>query len=81
MTVAVVLASMLTYVLTSNQLHSQVDEQLHNRARTAGRLERFLKPGRKLAKSDSERLGRDLGLGCVSLRQGSKPPASARSPG
>jgi two-component system sensor histidine kinase MprB len=59
--VAVVLASMLTYVLTSNQLHSQVDEQLHNRARTAGRLERFLKPGRKLAKSDSERLGRDLG--------------------
>jgi len=58
--VAVVLASMLTYVLTSNQLHSQVDEQLHNRARTAGRLERFLKPGSKVAKSDSERLGRDL---------------------
>ena len=58
--VAVVLASMLTYVLTSNQLHSQVDEQLHNRARTAGRLERFLKPGGKLAQSDSERLGRDL---------------------
>jgi two-component system, OmpR family, sensor histidine kinase MprB len=58
--VAVVLASMLTYVLTSNQLHSQVDEQLHNRARTAGRLERFLKPGSKVGKSDSERLGRDL---------------------
>jgi two-component system, OmpR family, sensor histidine kinase MprB len=58
--VAVVLASMLTYVLTSNQLHSQVDEQLHNRARTAGRLERYLKPGGKLGKSDSERLGRDL---------------------
>ena len=58
--VAVVLASMLTYVLTSNQLHSQVDEQLHNRARTAGRLERFLKPGSKVAKRDSERLGRDL---------------------
>jgi two-component system sensor histidine kinase MprB len=58
--VAVVLASMLTYVLTSNQLHSQVDEQLHNRARTAGRLERFLKPGSKVARSDSERLGRDL---------------------
>jgi two-component system, OmpR family, sensor histidine kinase MprB len=58
--VAVVLASVLTYALTSNQLHSQVDEQLHNRARTAGRLERFLRPGGKLAKSDSERLGRDL---------------------
>jgi two-component system sensor histidine kinase MprB len=58
--VAVVLASMLTYALTSNQLHSQVDEQLHNRARTAGRLERFLKPGSKVGKSDSERLGRDL---------------------
>ncbi len=58
--VAVVLASILTYVLTSNQLHSQVDEQLHNRARTAGRLERFLKPGSKVGKSDSERLGRDL---------------------
>jgi two-component system sensor histidine kinase MprB len=58
--VAVVLASILTYVLTSNQLHSQVDEQLHNRARTAGRLERYLKPGSNLGKSDSERLGRDL---------------------
>ncbi len=58
--VAVVLASMLTYVLTSNQLHSQVDEQLHNRARTAGRLERFLKPGSRVAQRDSERLGRDL---------------------
>jgi two-component system, OmpR family, sensor histidine kinase MprB len=61
-TVAVVLASMLTYVLTSNQLHSQVDEQLRNRARTAGRLQRYLKPGDKtaIAKRDSERLG--LGL-------------------
>jgi two-component system sensor histidine kinase MprB len=61
--VAVVLASMLTYLLTSNQLHSQVDEQLNNRARTAGRLERFLKPGdagTAAAKRDSERLGLDL---------------------
>jgi two-component system, OmpR family, sensor histidine kinase MprB len=31
--VAVVLASALIYVLTSNQLHSQVDAQLHNRGR------------------------------------------------
>jgi len=62
-TVAVVLASLLTYILTSNQLHSQVDEQLANRARTAGRLERFLKPGdvgTPAAKRDSERLGLDL---------------------
>ncbi|HXP28988.1 MAG TPA: hypothetical protein VN804_04480, partial [Solirubrobacteraceae bacterium] len=54
-TVAIVLASGLIYVLTSNQLHSQVDEQLHNRARTAGRLQRYLKPGGKTsaaAKSD-----------------------------
>jgi two-component system, OmpR family, sensor histidine kinase MprB len=61
--VAVVLASGLIYVLTSNQLHSQVDEQLHNRARTAGRLQRYLKPGSKktaAAKSDSERLGLDI---------------------
>ncbi len=61
--IAVVLASMLTYLLTSNQLHSQVDAQLHNRARTAGRLQRYLKPGRKagaIAKKDSERLGLDL---------------------
>ncbi len=61
--VAVVLASVLTYLLTSNQLHSQVDEQLSNRARTAGRLQRFLKPGgvtTPQAKRDSERLGLDL---------------------
>jgi two-component system, OmpR family, sensor histidine kinase MprB len=61
--IAVVLASLLTYVLTSNQLHSQVDAQLRNRARTAGRLQRYLKPGKKpaaIVKSDSERLGLDL---------------------
>jgi two-component system, OmpR family, sensor histidine kinase MprB len=61
--IAVVLASMLTYLLTSNQLHRQVDEQLHNRARTAGRLQRYLKPGAShaaVAKRDSERLGLDL---------------------
>ena len=59
--IAVVLASMLIYLLTSNQLHSQVDAQLRDRARTAGRLQRYLKPGGKhtaIAKKDSERLGR-----------------------
>ena len=39
--VAVVLASLLTYVLTSDQLHRQVDTQLRNRGREAGRLVRF----------------------------------------
>jgi two-component system, OmpR family, sensor histidine kinase MprB len=61
--IAVVLASLLTYLLTSNQLHRQVDSQLRNRARTAGRLERFLQPGRKapaIAERESERLGLDL---------------------
>jgi two-component system sensor histidine kinase MprB len=61
--IAVVLASMLTYLLTSNQLHSQVDEQLHNRARTAGRLQRFLKPGGTppaVVRRDTERLGIEL---------------------
>jgi len=62
-TVAVVLASLLTYILTSNQLHSQVDEQLANRAHAAGRLERYLTPGdvsTSAAKRESERLGLDL---------------------
>jgi len=61
--VAVVLASLLVYLLTSNQLHSQVDKQLNNRARTAGRLQRYLRPGDEgtpAAKRDSERLGLDL---------------------
>ena len=40
--VAVVLASLLVYVLTSNQLHGQVDSQLHNRGHEATRLLSFL---------------------------------------
>jgi two-component system sensor histidine kinase MprB len=40
--IAVVLASVLVYVLTSNQLHSQVDAQLRNRARDTTRLLRLL---------------------------------------
>jgi two-component system sensor histidine kinase MprB len=60
--IAVVLASGLTYLLTSNQLHSQVDAQLHNRGHAAGRLQRYLNPDRKAAAvvADSERLGLDL---------------------
>ncbi|MGP0102817.1 MAG: ATP-binding protein [Solirubrobacteraceae bacterium] len=40
--VAVVLASILTYALTSDQLHSQVDTQLRHRARSADGLARAL---------------------------------------
>ena len=44
--IAVVLASILTYVLTSDQLRSQVDTQLSHRAREASGLERVLLGGR-----------------------------------
>ncbi len=40
--IAVVLASILTYMLTSNQLHSQVDMQLRERARARDGLVRAL---------------------------------------
>jgi two-component system sensor histidine kinase MprB len=43
--IAVVLASALTYLLTSNQLHSQVDAQLRDRGRESTRLLRFLDEG------------------------------------
>jgi len=39
--IAVVLASLLVYILTSNQLHSQVDNQLHAHARETERLKRL----------------------------------------
>jgi two-component system sensor histidine kinase MprB len=40
--IAVVLASLLVYVLTSNQLHSQVDAQLRHRGHDATRVLRLL---------------------------------------
>jgi two-component system, OmpR family, sensor histidine kinase MprB len=40
--VAVLLASLLVYVLTSNQLHGQVDSQLRNRGHEATRLLAYL---------------------------------------
>ena len=43
--IAVVLASLLVYVLTANQLHSQVDNQLRNRARETRRLQRLFAVG------------------------------------
>jgi two-component system sensor histidine kinase MprB len=41
--IAVVLAALLVYVLTSNQLHKQVDRQLYNRGHGIGRLARLLR--------------------------------------
>jgi two-component system sensor histidine kinase MprB len=60
--VAIVLASLLTYVLTSDQLHRQLDTQLRNRGHAAIRLERFLTPRTQSGAilSDSERLALDL---------------------
>jgi len=43
--IAVVLASLLVYVLTANQLRSQVDNQLRNRAAQAARLQRLFAVG------------------------------------
>ena len=43
--IAVVLASLLVYLLTANQLHSQVDNQLRSRAHETRRLERLFAVG------------------------------------
>ena len=43
--IAVVLASLLVYLLTSNQLHSQVDNQLRSRAHETRRLQRLFAVG------------------------------------
>jgi len=43
--IAVILASLLVYVLTANQLHSQVDNQLRQHAREASRLQRLFAVG------------------------------------
>jgi two-component system sensor histidine kinase MprB len=43
--IAVVLASLLVYLLTANQLHSQVDNQLRSRARETRRLQRLFAVG------------------------------------
>ncbi len=53
--VAVVLASLLTYVLTSRQLHSQVDAQLRRRGREATALRSYLAHGGSQANALSAR--------------------------
>ena len=51
--IAVMLASLLTYVLTSNQLHRQVDRQLHDRGQETERLIRFVDRGAATATSSA----------------------------
>ena len=53
--IAVVLASLLVYVLTSQQLHSQIDSQLRNRGHEAGRVLRFLNEQRGAVPGARER--------------------------
>jgi two-component system, OmpR family, sensor histidine kinase MprB len=59
---AVVLASLLTYVLTSRQLHSQVDTQLRERGREVSSLQRFFAHGGSQASALSTRARARLGL-------------------
>jgi two-component system, OmpR family, sensor histidine kinase MprB len=67
--IAVVLASLLTYLLTSHQLHSQVDAQLHNRGRESTRLLRFLNdPTRQSQRTPSG--GPPFGLALDSTAEG-----------
>ncbi len=73
--VAVMLASLLTYVLTSNQLHSQVDTQLSNRGREAGRLVRFLGPNGRPVGTARERAELRIAAG-----EGLEPASSASKP-
>src|SRR5580698_852329 len=55
--IAVVLASLLVYILTSNQLHSQVDNQLRDHARETERLKRlFAAANIKFNKDGSARI-------------------------
>ncbi len=72
--VAVVLASLLIYALTSNQLHRQVDGQLRNRGREAPRLLRYLDRHRGRATP-----GAPFGLALGSVPASGTRPASGRS--
>jgi two-component system sensor histidine kinase MprB len=71
--VAVVLASLLVYVLTSDQLHRQVDSQLRNRGRGATRLLTYLNRhgGHPPASAGSGPFGLTLGS-APAKRTGSK---------
>ncbi len=75
--IAVVLASLLIYLLTSNQLHSQVDAQLRNRGLEAPRLLQFLN-----GHGGPPRYARDgapFGLALRTLPAGASTPTSTKS--
>jgi len=77
--VAVVLASLLIYLLTSGQLHKQVDAQLRNRGREAARLLHYLNrhgvhPGQT---QGGVPFGLTLG---AALAKGITPPSGKPSP-
>ena len=87
--VAIVLASLLTYVLTSDQLHRQVDTQLHNRAREASRLVKFLGSPAAAARGANERtlglaevgaLGSSTATSDTPAPDSGTPSASATAP-
>jgi two-component system, OmpR family, sensor histidine kinase MprB len=62
--IAVVLVSILTYLVTSHQLHSQVDSQLRARGRDAGTLlARLTNPSTRTATTNSGRAPFGLALG------------------
>jgi two-component system sensor histidine kinase MprB len=79
--IAVVLASLLTYLLTSHQLHSQVDAQLRNRGRESSRLLRFLNdPTRQTQRTPSGGPPFGLALGSTAEgRSGSTDKTSQRT--
>jgi two-component system, OmpR family, sensor histidine kinase MprB len=80
--VAVVLASMLTYVLTSHQLHTQVDSQLQNRGHEASRLLAFLNSHGVSTGSVNGSAPFGLSVGVLSARpSGSTAAAPRRRPG
>jgi len=79
--IAVVLASLLTYLLTSHQLHSQVDAQLRDRGRESTRLLRFLDEGgiqAHRAGTDEPTFGLALGAGATG-RTGSRTTTPSRA--
>jgi two-component system sensor histidine kinase MprB len=79
--IAVVLASLLTYLLTSHQLHSQVDAQLRDRGRESTRLLRFLDEGgiqAHRAGTTEPFGGLALGAGATSRTGGSRTTTPSR---
>jgi two-component system sensor histidine kinase MprB len=78
--IAVVLASLLTYLLTSHQLHSQVDAQLRDRGRESTRLLRFLDAGgvQTHRTGTAEPFGLALGAGTTGRTGGSRTTTPSR---